>query len=211
MPQADRPDVRAFLAMLNQTPMAELEKLGVEGARSLTTELRIRRPPINHDLPIIRDMSCPGPVAPIPLRYYDARKEREAGPLLVYFHGGGFVLGDLDSHHQICIDIASQVDVPVLSVDYRLAPENPFPAAPDDAEDCEQGGKRSGSRSDFAGVGWRQRGRQPGGSYVFCPGSSSCGSAGSGAILDISNDRQLSSYSIQNSIRERAFPVSGGD
>jgi acetyl esterase len=134
MPQADRPDVRAFLAMLNQTPMAELEKLGVEGARSLTTELRIRRPPITHDLPIIRDLSCPGPVAPIPLRYYDARTDREAGPLVVYFHGGGFVLGDLDSHHQICIDIATQVDVPVLSVDYRLAPENPFPAAPDDAE-----------------------------------------------------------------------------
>ena len=53
---------------------------------------------------------------------------------MVYYHGGGFVLGDLNSHHAVCVEIASAVDMPVVSVNYRLAPEHPWPAAPDDAE-----------------------------------------------------------------------------
>ena len=134
MTQLARPDVQAFLALLNQTPMAALEKLGPEGARALTAQVRNGRPPITHSLSVIRDLDCPGPAGPISLRYYDLRASRAAGPIAVYFHGGGFVLGDLDSHHQVCTDIATQIDVPVVSVDYRLAPENPFPAAPDDAE-----------------------------------------------------------------------------
>ena len=134
MPQGERPDVNAFLAALNQTPMAALEKLGPEGARALTAHVRNGRPPVEHTLAIVRDLRCPGPAGPIPLRFYDLRASRAAGPIVMYFHGGGFVLGDLDSHHQICIDIATQVDLPVVSVDYRLAPEHPFPAAPEDAE-----------------------------------------------------------------------------
>lgn len=54
-------------------------------------------------------------------------------PLLVYYHGGGFVLGDLDGHDNLCRRICRDTDVHVLSVDYRLAPEHPFPAATDDA------------------------------------------------------------------------------
>jgi acetyl esterase len=134
MPQVERPDVRAFLAILNQTPMAALEKLGPKGARALTTQMREGRPEVAHDLSVVRDLECPGPAGPIALRYYDLSATCEPTPVAVYFHGGGFVLGDLDSHHQICVDIATQVGVPVLSVNYRLAPEYPFPAAPDDAE-----------------------------------------------------------------------------
>ncbi|MET0180217.1 MAG: alpha/beta hydrolase, partial [Novosphingobium sp.] len=53
---------------------------------------------------------------------------------VVYYHGGGFVLGNLDSHHSLCSEIAAALDLPVVSVDYRLAPEHPCPAAPDDCE-----------------------------------------------------------------------------
>ena len=134
MTQAQRPDVQAFLTLLNQTPMAALEKLGPAGARALTAQVRNGRPAIKHDLATVRDLDCPGPASSIPLRFYDLRASRPPGPIVVYFHGGGFVLGDLDSHHQVCIDIATQVDVPVVSVDYRLAPEHPFPAAFEDAE-----------------------------------------------------------------------------
>ena len=134
MSQIERPDVRAFLAVLNKTPMAALEKLGPEGARLMTTQIRNSRPAVAHGLSVVRDLECPGPAGPIRLRFYDLCATRAPGPIVVYFHGGGFVLGDLDSHHQVCIEIATQVGVPVLSVDYRLAPENPFPAAPDDAE-----------------------------------------------------------------------------
>src|SRR3546814_2023632 len=53
---------------------------------------------------------------------------------MVFFHGGGWVIGDLDTHDPYCAEAARQLDMPVIAVDYRLAPEHPFPAAP---EDCE--------------------------------------------------------------------------
>jgi acetyl esterase len=86
------------------------------------------------ELPVIRNLACPGPGGDIPLRLFDAQDRRtDAGPLLVYFHGGGFVFGDLDTHEPICAELARQLDMPVLSVDYRLAPEHPWPAGVEDA------------------------------------------------------------------------------
>jgi acetyl esterase len=61
------------------------------------------------------------------------RPEGDAGPVLVYFHGGGFVIGDLDTHDQSCRRFCRDAEVSVLSVDYRLAPEHPFPAGVEDA------------------------------------------------------------------------------
>ena len=86
------------------------------------------------DLAVIRDLACPGPAGDIPLRLYDARETREPGPVIVFYHGGGFVIGDLDTHHALCSEIAALTDLPLVAVDYRCAPEAPFPAA---IEDCE--------------------------------------------------------------------------
>ncbi|MBB4641995.1 alpha/beta hydrolase [Rhizorhapis suberifaciens] len=86
------------------------------------------------ELAVIRDLSCKGPAGEIPLRLFDARSHREKGPALVFFHGGGFVLGDFDTHAPFCAEAARQLDMPVIAVDYRLAPEHPFPAAPLDCE-----------------------------------------------------------------------------
>jgi acetyl esterase len=97
-------------------------------------QVRASRPASEHHLPVVRDLKCDGRAGPIGLRFYDGRAERPPGPVLVYYHGGGFVLGDLNSHHVVCLEVARAVDVPVIAVDYRLAPENPWPAAPDDAE-----------------------------------------------------------------------------
>jgi acetyl esterase len=85
------------------------------------------------ELAVVRDLACPGPAGEIRLRLYDRRPSREAGPLLLFFHGGGFVFGDLDTHEPFCAEIARRLDLPVLAVDYRLAPEHPFPAG---VEDC---------------------------------------------------------------------------
>ena len=85
------------------------------------------------ELAVIRDLACPGPEGEIGLRLYDSRETREPGPLLLFFHGGGFVLGDLDTHEPICAEIARRLDMPVVAVDYRLAPEHPWPAG---VEDC---------------------------------------------------------------------------
>lgn len=80
----------------------------------------------------VRDFEIPGPSAPIPVRHY--RPSGDAiGALLVFFHGGGFVVGDLDTHDQACRQTCRDARIPVLSVDYRLAPEHKAPAA---VEDC---------------------------------------------------------------------------
>ncbi|WP_372729012.1 alpha/beta hydrolase [Nocardioides sp.] len=68
-----------------------------------------------------------------PSRLYRPDGASAATPVLVYFHGGGFVIGDLDTHDQVCRRICRDAAVTVLSVDYRLAPEHPFPAAVEDA------------------------------------------------------------------------------
>ena len=82
------------------------------------------------DLDEVTDRTIPGPAGEIPVRLY--RNEGALG-IVVFFHGGGFTIGDLDSHDQICRQLAVQSGATVVSVDYRLAPEHPFPAALDDA------------------------------------------------------------------------------
>ena len=79
----------------------------------------------------VEDRSVPGPAGPIPIRaYWPAEGLR---PGLVYFHGGGFVLGNLEMADRPCRELANGSGCVVVSVDYRLAPEHKFPAAPDDA------------------------------------------------------------------------------
>ena len=65
---------------------------------------------------------------------FDPRTERPVGPVVVFFHGGGFCVGSITSHAALAAEISRQLDLPVISVEYRLAPEHPWPAAPDDAE-----------------------------------------------------------------------------
>jgi len=88
------------------------------------------------ELPIgrVEDRKIPGPGGPLPVRIYTPL-DRGAGsqPVLAFFHGGGFVIGDLDSHDGTCRALANAAGCSVVSVDYRLAPEAKFPAA---AEDC---------------------------------------------------------------------------
>jgi acetyl esterase len=77
------------------------------------------------------DSHADGPAGPVPIRIY---RPRDAGtpPVMLYLHGGGFIVGDLDSHDSICAEIADQAGIAVIAVDYRLAPEHRFPTAFDD-------------------------------------------------------------------------------
>ena len=81
----------------------------------------------------VHDRTVRGAAGPLPARLYVPRGVVAPGPLLVFFHGGGMVYGDLDSHDALCRFLAEEAGVRVLSVDYRLAPEHPFPAGVDDA------------------------------------------------------------------------------
>ncbi|HEY0412384.1 MAG TPA: alpha/beta hydrolase [Allosphingosinicella sp.] len=127
-----RPDVRQFLDYLNSLPGPKSHEAGPEEARRMMVASRhVADTPVG-ELAVIRDLACPGAAGDIPLRLYDARESRGAGPLFLFFHGGGFVLGDLDTHEPFCAEMARALDLPVLAVDYRLAPEHPFPAGPKD-------------------------------------------------------------------------------
>ena len=81
----------------------------------------------------IENVRIPGPAGEIPARVYSARAAGALMPAVVYFHGGGWVQGDLETHHGLCARLAQHAGALVVAVDYRLAPEHKFPAA---VEDC---------------------------------------------------------------------------
>ncbi|WP_375000642.1 alpha/beta hydrolase [Aeromicrobium sp. CTD01-1L150] len=80
----------------------------------------------------VTDRTIDGPGGPLALRFYTPRGLSGRSPALVYLHGGGWIYGDLASHDAVCRQLAEQAQVRVVAVDYRLAPEAPFPAAFDD-------------------------------------------------------------------------------
>lgn len=129
-----RPDVRAFLNFLAAVPGPRMHQMDAPSARAQFLAMKdVADPPVG-ELAVIRDQVAPGPAGDIPLRLFDARSMREPGPVVVFYHGGGFVIGNIDTHASFCAEMARLLDLPVISVDYRLAPEAPWPAAPDDAE-----------------------------------------------------------------------------
>ena len=83
------------------------------------------------DSPLYNALEIPGPAGPIHARMFSDHS-REDAPLIVYFHGGGWVIGDLDTHTPFCHMLHKRSGCNVIAVDYRLAPEHPFPACPDD-------------------------------------------------------------------------------
>lgn len=129
-----RPDMKAFLDALAAMPRPALADMSLEKARGGYRALHAMADRPSRELAVIRDLMCPGPAGDIPLRLYDARELREPGPVIAFYHGGGFVIGDLETHHALCTEIAALMDLPLVAVDYRRAPEAPFPAA---IEDCE--------------------------------------------------------------------------
>jgi len=129
-----RPDVKSFLDYLNAMPGPRTHQMTPEAARQVYSAMKdVADLPVG-DLAVIRDLAIPGPAGTIPARLFDARATRQPGPALVFFHGGGFVIGTIDTHASVCAEIARTLDVPVVSVDYRLSPEHRWPAAPDDCE-----------------------------------------------------------------------------
>ncbi|MFC7166697.1 alpha/beta hydrolase [Halospeciosus flavus] len=129
---ADEPsaDVQALLAQLDAIDGPELHELDPQEAR----ELDALRPDSDPDAAVgtVTDRTIPGPAGALPIRVYTPTSEGPH-PVVVFFHGGGFVIGDLDSHDAPCRILADAADAVVVSVDYRLAPEHPFPAPVEDA------------------------------------------------------------------------------
>lgn len=128
-----RPDVRTFLNYVNALPNQKAFEMPLADARNMLHASRQVADAPMGELAVVRDLTMDGPGGPLRLRLYDARENREPGPLMVFYHGGGWVLGDLDTHEPFCAEVARQMDLPVVAIDYRLAPEHPFPAGIEDA------------------------------------------------------------------------------
>jgi acetyl esterase len=122
------PTVRLLLEFIQAEGGPRLETLTPVEARKLVTETHKPVGGTPEPVSSIQNLRIPGPEGAIPIRVYmpDAPAPR---PALVYFHGGGWVVCDLDTHDVICSAIAHRAGAVVVSVDYRLAPEHKFPAA----------------------------------------------------------------------------------
>ncbi|HEY6430750.1 MAG TPA: alpha/beta hydrolase, partial [Acetobacteraceae bacterium] len=122
------------LEMIRASGRPPFETLTPAEARQAYAASRAVLQPDPEDVAEVLDFSAPGPHGDIPLRLYRPRGAgTEQLPGLVYYHGGGWLLGDIDSHDVICRRLANAARCVTVSVDYRMAPENKFPAS---VEDC---------------------------------------------------------------------------
>jgi len=127
------PQARALIERFAAAGAPPLYTLTAPEARRAYRESRaaLAAAPVHVDE--IRELSVPGPAAALRGRLYRPRAAENALPGMVYFHGGGFIYGDIDTHDVVCRGIAQCAHCAVVSVDYRLAPEHRFPAAVEDA------------------------------------------------------------------------------
>jgi acetyl esterase len=128
------PQAQAWLDFLKARGVPPTHTLSVADARRFYRDRRSVTQPAPPEVALVRELSANGPHDAIPLRLYrpigsaaDARL-----PVLVYYHGGGWVIGDLETHDTLCRELANGAGCAVVAVDYRLGPEHRFPAAVDD-------------------------------------------------------------------------------
>jgi acetyl esterase len=129
------PDAARVVELIVAVNRPPYETLSPAEAREAFIASRRALQPDPDPVAEVKDLEAQGPAGTIPLRLYRG-VGADAGlpqPVLVYFHGGGWVIGDLDSHDQACRALANAARCTVVSVHYRLAPEHKFPAAAEDA------------------------------------------------------------------------------
>ncbi len=128
------PDAQIVLDMIKAAGRPPFEALTPNEAREAYMNSRRLLQPVPEEVGEARDTQCDGPHGPVPLRLYRPAKTAASDrlPAMVYYHGGGWLLGGLDSHDVVCRRFANAARCRVVSVDYRMAPEHKFPAAVDD-------------------------------------------------------------------------------
>jgi len=129
------PHAKFLLDLMVERQIPPTHTLSPADARAFYRERRAVTQPDPPPIAESRDLVADGPRGPIPLRLYHpqaAADRKNAPPVLVYFHGGGWVIGDLDTHDTLCRELANAAGCAVVAVDYRMGPEHRFPAAVDD-------------------------------------------------------------------------------
>jgi len=136
MPVVLDPDAAAVYKAFQEAGRPAYETLTAPEAREYYMQARLAVNPEPPELDSAKDIAIPAPHGGIPARLYTPktlRKNNGLAPCLVFFHGGGWVIGNLETHDVVCRKLAHEGELLVLSVDYRLAPEHRFPAAVEDA------------------------------------------------------------------------------
>jgi acetyl esterase len=135
MPVVLDPSAAAVMEAFRAANRPKLETMSAPEARETSTAGRTVTQPDPPQLASVEDISAPTADGPVPLRVYKPVTLPKNGPapVLIFYHGGGWVIGDLDSHDVVCKQIADQAGFIVVAVHYRLAPEHKFPAAAVDA------------------------------------------------------------------------------
>jgi acetyl esterase len=125
------PQARAFLRLLKERNVPPTHTLAPEEARRWYRERRSFTQPQPPEVAAVSNLSAGGPAGDIPLRLYRplGTGATQVLPVLVYYHGGGWVIGDLDTHDTLCRQLCNGSGCAVVAVDYRMGPENRFPAA----------------------------------------------------------------------------------
>jgi acetyl esterase len=115
-----------------------LESFTPQELRALRAKMAETPVELRVDISKVNDFYMKGSLGPIKLRKYSNNSSNVSGnnPLIIYFHGGGFVMGDLESHDLVCRHLCKETDATIIAVDYKLAPEHKFPAAITDAKDA---------------------------------------------------------------------------
>ena len=126
------PQAQALIDLIAARGLPPTHTLPPPEARSFYRDRRNFSQPAPRTMAEVRDMAAPGPLGDIPLRLYRPAGVASPAPTLVYLHGGGWVIGDLDTHDVLCRQLADEAGCVVVSVDYRMGPEHRFPAAPDE-------------------------------------------------------------------------------
>lgn len=123
---------RALMEMLKQSGFKPAHQIPLELSRAGLTQMAVAMGSPKVDVHSSEDRSIPGPGGPLPIRIYRPGPKTAKQPAVVFFHGGGFYLGNLETHDHVCRFLCKNAKLIVIAVDYRLAPENKFPAAVDD-------------------------------------------------------------------------------
>ena len=128
------PQTKALLELIEKNGLPPTHTLAPPAARQMYRERRFYSQPAPPEVAQVRDLVASGPHGDIPLRLYRplGSTADETLPVLVYYHGGGWVIGDLDTHDTLCRELANGARCCVVAVDYRMSPEQRFPVAVDD-------------------------------------------------------------------------------
>ena len=125
------PQAEMLIDLAEQVGLPPIQTLTPEQARA-HYDLRASNLEARPKVGEVYDRTIPGPAGELPIRVYRPVDASDSTPCLMFFHGGGWVIGTVDTHDIVCRALTEATSATVVSVDYRLGPEHPFPAAPDD-------------------------------------------------------------------------------